>query len=139
MTFQRTNFSSSRRKLIFSVFSFLLSAFALAAASVWIQWDPYPETNVVGFLVYYGPGQSTNTDGANLGSAGTGTNSISITNRLTSRITVGPAVLLTNITVGVPHIYFAMATNRDGLLSPPGEILIRTIPLPPTNSILIEK
>jgi hypothetical protein len=117
-----------------AVFSALLLSLAAVTAwtdSVWIIWDSDSNTNVAGYIAYAQTATVTNR-------ATTGTNTITVTNRLTGQVFTGPGVLFTNVAPGVLYSYYALATNSDGLLSVPSDILLATIPLPPENARLVK-
>ncbi len=117
----RGRFRNTSRR-VFGTLIFVIAIWASdlhPALGVSLAWDPSPDTNVTGYIIYWG----TNSDSAGL-------NAANATVDYTARLDVGNQIpaTLTNLPAGGTYYFVVTAYNADGLESLPSNEVAYTVP-----------
>jgi hypothetical protein len=127
----RTAFTVFVRRSSIAVGLVTLAA-VLAGPPVTVLVSPSPSPDVGGYAIFYGPVGGTTTNLLRFGPA-----PITATNRF-GVVFSDPGATTTNVDVGVRYWFYAIATNApSGLASDPSVVAFATIPLGPTNLMLV--
>src|SRR5436309_11935862 len=111
------------RQLFVLILTLLASnSIARAALSVTLEWDPSPDPNVVGYILYNGA------------IGGHATNATEVGNQTTATVT--------NLFGGTTNFFFVVAVNAQKVPSAPSDRVVIELPglyLPPTISGILDQ